>query len=488
MSRRAGGLCALALAVGSVALVLAATRSGPAVTPDSTSYLAAATAAADGQGFVDFDGSHLSHWPAGYPAVLATFGAVGLDLVDAARFLNAALMGVVVLAGYALCVRHTRSIRSALFGTVLIACSPALLRTHDAVLSEPLFSVVVLAFILVLEAAVERRPLVMLACAGALAGCGVLVRYLGVALIAAGVLTVAVTTVGTARPGRSARAAWFAGWSLLPVAVWVVRNVTLGEPPMGRQPDGAGAPATVARELTEGLGRFLVPQELPAAVTLVAGLGIVALVVVTVVVALRSPELRSIAPTLSVVVSGLAVTFVSGVIASSDVSARILAPFFVPLLVSTLWLWTTLTAHRDPTRTSRAFVTVCAVVAVIGFVAWAAVLVRDHGDDPDGFAAQRWSGSELVRAVEALPDRARVYSNDPEAVWYLAGRRPVGLFAEPPVSDATWRHVPTPAALEAESCRRPVRVAWFGAGVPDVGARVERHADGALLEVEGRCS
>ena len=50
-----GGLSAIAFVI-----TIVATRHGPGVSPDSVSYLTAARTAADGRGFLDFDGSLLS--------------------------------------------------------------------------------------------------------------------------------------------------------------------------------------------------------------------------------------------------------------------------------------------------------------------------------------------------------------------------------------------------------------------------------------------
>src|SRR5687768_2666146 len=81
-----GGVCALALMLWTTAL-------GAGVSPDSVLYIDAARNLLAGKGLVAL-GIPLSHYPPGYPAVLALGGLAGIEPLAGARLLNALLFGL----------------------------------------------------------------------------------------------------------------------------------------------------------------------------------------------------------------------------------------------------------------------------------------------------------------------------------------------------------------------------------------------------------
>src|SRR5260370_41157321 len=121
--------------------------------------------------------------------------------MNRARFVNGARLAAIVLPSWVLFRRHVRSPRLLLAATAAVALSPAVLNVADEAWSEPLFCVVLLVFILVLEDAVAARPPSprLVAIAGLIAGVAFLVRYAASALIIAGV----VVLLTARRPARS---------------------------------------------------------------------------------------------------------------------------------------------------------------------------------------------------------------------------------------------------------------------------------------------
>ena len=485
-----------ALAAAAFVLTLVATRHGPGVSPDSVSYLAAARNAAHGHGFTDFDGSPLSYWPPGLPAVLAVFDVIGVRGVDAARVVNAFMMAGAVVLSYLLLRRHVQSGWIVLFGTALVACSPAILRTTDMVWAEPLFTVLVLAFVLLLEDACRSGRYFVLAAAGVVASAAILVKYLGFALVAAGVLALAVAFLrdDTQRDDRVRRAVakvgWFAFWGLVGPAAWGIRNLNEGEPLFGRRTGLSESLATVAADELEGVGRLFVPDGVPRALSIVVGLLVAAVVVTAVVIVFRDRATGGIVPLVLVTAGSFGAAFVSRVGASIGLSARVLSPVYVPVVVLALWLFEYVRV-RAGGQTARFLLNGVAGLAIVGlaaFVVWSAALAWSHGRHGQGYASPSFASSELIGAVGRLPSTARVYSNDPLAVAYVAGRLPVGLALTPGQQNAIGRRSASEAELERLACAHPVHLAWFGSNL-DVPASLgdsDTVNDGVLINVACR--
>ncbi|MFN2398462.1 MAG: hypothetical protein ABR543_07445 [Gemmatimonadaceae bacterium] len=79
-----------------------------------------------GRGFYLYDGAVYLGWPPLYPLTLAALGVTGLDLLAAARILNALLFGVLVWLAYAQARVITSSIVLAMSAALLVLCSISL--------------------------------------------------------------------------------------------------------------------------------------------------------------------------------------------------------------------------------------------------------------------------------------------------------------------------------------------------------------------------
>jgi len=86
------------LAMLAAAGTLLATRNGPALSPDSVTYLSAARNILSGHGYTDFTGQAVTTFGPGFPALLAAGHWTGLSLFTTARLLNSAsFLCIVVL-------------------------------------------------------------------------------------------------------------------------------------------------------------------------------------------------------------------------------------------------------------------------------------------------------------------------------------------------------------------------------------------------------
>lgn len=190
---------------------------------DAPHYIAASTALMNGQGWqlapseTARANPHYTDWPPLYPMVLAVLRSIGLDAYTAARALNIACLAALMLMLWHALPAGRKALTFALL-------TPVPIWVYVLALSEPLFNVLVFAFLLLLT----RKPL-PLAALSIVAALAWLTRYVGMYAVAFGAVYIL----------------WQWGWrqalafAVLPVvcmAGWVIRNVDLIGLPFGTRP------------------------------------------------------------------------------------------------------------------------------------------------------------------------------------------------------------------------------------------------------------
>ncbi|MBN1507106.1 MAG: hypothetical protein JW955_09685 [Sedimentisphaerales bacterium] len=220
-----GGLI-VALSIGGVALSLVSTsRYGVGVSSDSTAYLSAARSLSAGHGYMCHDGSPYTGWPPLFPTVLAGIGLAGIDPAVAARFLNAFAFGGIIFASGLFFVRCLKSKALVVVATSSILLSYPLLDISIMALTEAVFVLLVVLFVLEISSLLECGRFFSLVLASVFASLCLLQRYTGVTLVLAGTILI-VFFERHGRPSvRLKHLAWFLAISCAPMAVWVVRNV-----------------------------------------------------------------------------------------------------------------------------------------------------------------------------------------------------------------------------------------------------------------------
>ena len=200
-ARRNVRIVLMVATISFTASLVATMRYGIGLTPDSFVYLNGARSLATGHGYTS-DGSAITSFAPGYSAVLSLSEHVGIAVGSAARVLAAVSFAASVVLGYLLLCRHIRSRRIIIGATVAIGCSAVLLQTFKEALSEHLFVIVVLLFILVAEELMRSpRALVPLATLVVLTWAAFYLRYAGIIFvpIAVGLVLIALWRVSRRR-------------------------------------------------------------------------------------------------------------------------------------------------------------------------------------------------------------------------------------------------------------------------------------------------
>jgi hypothetical protein len=416
--------------------MLIVTRHGPYVSPDAVSYIGTARGLANGDGFTAPPGTPpVGHFAPLFPATLAALDVVGIDPVDGARWLNAVLLGAMVLVVGLLLRRATARWWPALAGGVLVIGATDMLAYNSSALSDPLFALLSLLAIGALVAYLDERRPFFFGAATSLTALALLTRYVGVALVVTG--AVALVAYGAGRRWRRIVEAGLFATALVPVAAWVL---------WARSAHPGGSEGEVVFHsfgtgyLERGAGNvidWIVPESVPWWV----GAAALAAVVALTVWLLRSPSagapperVRSHLPVLCGLFAGAYVIVIVADRLLLDASAlpdrRLLLPLHVVAVLGLLAL-----VGAQLARGALRFVTAGALIALVilqlgGAAGWVRDRIDDGGERGGGYTARVWRESPVLATVRALPPGVPVYSNGPDAIWFLTGRATKVLPAE----------------------------------------------------------
>lgn len=393
----------------------------PAPHSDALSYLTAALALTEGEGLTtpfpawDAPGPRtpLSHYPPGFPVLIAAGVAAGLTPVQSAvLWLALGAAGAVGLA--TLVLTGAAGPAWGAVGALLLCLSAPLVRLHTSIWSEPVF-MALLGALLWLRL---RRPQAW-ALQGLVAAAGFLVRYLGIAL--AGVVALwALVEPGSTRE-RTRRL--LAGLGPTALVLGVLRWRSAGAEAAVRTfrwygPGDALSTrlAALVRDWWTPWGSAAVWTGLATLATLLLGLLLLR--------GLRGqgPERPLVAGTLTLAGALGAVVALARVAADPliPLDGRMLAPVLYTLtLGGTAALAGAWPSWPAPLR--RALVVLALAWAVPSFLAIRTGLtsVRTGGSF---YTSAFWSGSAVLEWARGAEPSLRLFSNEPELLFFQAGR------------------------------------------------------------------
>jgi 4-amino-4-deoxy-L-arabinose transferase-like glycosyltransferase len=420
--RSAAFLLSLAI-LGSLAVLLATSRFGVGLSPDSVNYVVTAKNILAGRGVKGFDDLPLVVQPPLYPATLAAFSSVFRTGPEAvARALNAALFATMVCLT-AILIRAWGGTRAlALVGAAVVFLSKPLFEVSLMAWSEPLFVFLTMLWLLSGARYITRGTWQWLTAFALFAAAASMTRYLGISLILTGIA--APYFVQRDRGARWRHVLLCASLSVLPLALWVTRNVLVSGSAMGvRDP----SPTSVVTNLELSLSRlssWYMPPGLapPLVILLTASVGLFALL--GAIRCWRGEWLKHL-----ILPAAFSCVYVMLLIAASSTSTidpidnRLLAPTYVPVTLVTISMANTWF------RVPRAAVMRALAVFVMGAWLLYATLafsrvVRHHAQmGAGGYSTMAWRESPLVRYLrdQSQCTEKPLYSNSPEALYALLG-------------------------------------------------------------------
>ena len=423
------------LGVAGALLVLAATAHAPGVVPNSVIYLSAAESLAEGRGLVALKRvggfGPLTHFPPLFPAMIAAPSILGVEPLDAARWLNAFFLGGSGVMIALLARRAGGSVARAAAAGGLFLLSQEAVQHHLFVLSEPAWLFLSLVGLYFLGGFLAGGRFHELILASTALGLALLTRYAGVALAGCGMLWLLARPRAGART-RIRNAAVFAAIAGIPMALWIVRNQMVAGTAVNRQvvfhpPEGADL-AVLAQTVSD----WVVPLGAPVWIK-AAGIGFVVVMIALTCLGCRAQTadreqagrqgvVRALVATSIAAYLLLILLVISYVDAAVTMSRRTALPVFAMILVlvfGALDPGARGERRRAALRTAG-WILVGALALFYG--ARYAVLAAETRSEGLWLSGARWEGSPLVEAIERLPAGTRIYSNSVEAVYYLTRR------------------------------------------------------------------
>ena len=211
-------------AVIGAALVLAReTTHGVGWHSDSLVFVSIARNLLAGEGFIQFAqwANPQMFWPPIYPLLLAAPGLLAWDPMDAAGPLNAAIFGLTVLVAGLWLRGRLQSGWLAWWGCLAVMLSLPLTREASWALTEPLFILLATLSLVQLDRFLDNGKHRSLAWAAAFAALAYLTRHMGIALVVASAVLLALQP-GTATPLKAKRITMHALISLAPMGLWTL--------------------------------------------------------------------------------------------------------------------------------------------------------------------------------------------------------------------------------------------------------------------------
>ena len=157
-----------------------------------TAFLQVALNLLTGEGWRDFTGYPAVLWPPLFPLLLAAFGWVGIEPLEAGRWVNATAFGLTILAAGCWLRSNLRSQWLTLAATAIIAASLPLSHWAAHLMTDPLFFLFTVLALIQLAAFLNRKTDAPLWWAAVFTALAAITRYPGVVLIGVGVLVLLV--------------------------------------------------------------------------------------------------------------------------------------------------------------------------------------------------------------------------------------------------------------------------------------------------------
>lgn len=433
-------------AIGFVAagLILVCThRFGPGLSSDSANYISAARSLLAGNGLLMLDGTRYAAWPPLYPTLLAALKLCGLDYVLTARCVSAASFGLVVFLCGLWILRSTKSLLWATLCSVCILVSKPLFGMSCWAWSDPLFILLVTLFFFVLRWLLSRPTVRLALLLTLVTATACLTRYVGVVLIPVGIFLLLVGEAQTLRK-RMVFAACLAAASLLPLALWLLRNQLVTGTLVGRR---LPYDITLFRNIDLAgaiIASWIFPPQI--AMNLTGWLVFCLFWILVAIIFLSSiresrTSGQSWLDSSALMFVSFMVIYGTGIIASATsvviepLNDRYLAPLYVPAaLLFWATLASTLSSRMKLAQSTERFhgkAATVILVAGIGIGVWlsaGANYVFARSDEAltqgaGGVSHLRWRKSETIAWLRTHQLQGRIFSNDPAAVYLLTGYR-----------------------------------------------------------------
>lgn len=442
------------LALAGVLLILYVTAIAPWGFSDSAAYINTARNIAAGRGIVLQDSNNVYnllpfHAPL-YPLTLSLPITLGLDAVQASRWLNAILYGLTILLAGLATHWFTRSFWLSTGAAALCLLSYEPLLAYTSLMAEGLSTFFGFLSLFLIALAISRLDgsSKLLVAAGVSGGLAILARYTGIAVLIAGSVSIFMLIKGDFKT-RLKQALMFTLPASILAALWLVpvylSTGTFGSRQVGEVAGLADKVNGYFSSFMEIIGGWLPffyrgnHIITPGQKLVLAALLLIVLIVVTVRNIHKEGQPFNEngsfywAAVLGIYVAAyIGLHSVTYVIAAErpDINGRLLLPiFYAGVLLAAV------TVSFISRNLSRRWVGGLAFTALVLLTLWyfhskVQWFVFEMNHYGQGYTSNRWNENPIFDRIATLDDRMILYSNDPALVLFYTGRHPKELIVD----------------------------------------------------------
>jgi 4-amino-4-deoxy-L-arabinose transferase-like glycosyltransferase len=407
------------------------TRFGVGLEPDSVVYLQVASNIIAGKG-VTFNGDPLTHFPPVYPLLLAFVSLGGSEPLEAARWFHATLFGVtLVTVGLIVYNLTQRSLVASLCAILLILSSSSIVIVYVMAWSESpflLFALISYAFVIF---SLDHPGRLALVIAALVLGTAAATRYVGITLILPAVIALLVLQKKPFTQ-RLVDSVFLSVLSLLPLSIWLLRNVLLEASAANRTLAYHPIPLEYFWEAIETVLQWLCPFPGPIKARALVGLCIVGLItgwdLFRLKIIIKKSEEISLSLKLQILIllfifSYICMLFlsISYVDAATHLDFRILSPIYIfGVILFLLFTWDVKNFVRARSLWRAMLLYVLLLICYNAVNAYARISqIHEEGI---GYTSEEWRTSEVLEFLRFVPEEIPIYSNGPDVINILLHR------------------------------------------------------------------
>ncbi len=436
-------LLLIGIAIFGVICLLYVTNLGIGTSPDSAAYVASARNLTSGKGMtIPSAGGPdvpMNFRAPLYPLILASLKFIGLEVMEGARWLNAVLFGGnILLMGTIIERYYHKSSLFILLGASLILASTPFLEIHAFAWTEPLFILTGFSGLLMLVMYLESFKTHYLITAVILVGLSWITRYAGAPFVAVGML--ALLWLEKEKWQIRIRDGLLFGFGAsIPFFIWSLSQILSGNSATGREI--AFHPISIQhgwQAIYTMTGWLHIPDSVPgiARIAIIIFFGALWLVILFVpdpppgrltpsAIQNRFKEIPDIIKILAIFV-GIYFAFltlsISFLDANTPLDNRILTPVYFASVILAIFgidrLWVLL---GNRLLAKWIIVILLGTFTLTGL--WNAADWLNWGRHNGlGFSGRVWQESLLRLEIEDVSFDKTLFSNSPEAVYFLSGR------------------------------------------------------------------
>ncbi len=420
--------------ISSGLVLIATSRYGPGISPDSAVYISAANNLMSGDEYLTWSMSPLVSHPPLFPTILAVLGSMGIDVLTAARFFNAIVLGMIVFASGILFRRAVRSEILSVLGAVTVSIAFPLLRVSVMVWTEPLFILLAILFILCLDEFLRKKKLPVLAILSVITTFSLMQRYIGITLVATGFISIVFLTP---KEPFLRKLKYGVGFCVMPITVfliWTARNYILAQTFWGhRFPSQYTFTQNIWYSFNV-LTSWVMPSCAPS--WLKGGMSVSVLCVMFIAVFFyysrfnrthNDSMLRVLPSAIFVSVYCFFLLNVSTMIAFDKINDRLLSAIYVFVILMMLVIFDRLPDLLKYGRSRQ----MANYLVIAFFIPW---LIYSLGrvismttylmyTGAGGYNTVSWRESPLIEWLQTHELDGEIYSNVPDALYVLSGKR-----------------------------------------------------------------